>query len=66
MEVIDAWLAEHHRDEPYCVLDDEASGASLVGSAHDRAGRVLLCRVGVGLHRGHLPFIHKALTTPCP
>lgn len=66
VEVIDAWLAEHHRDEPYCVLDDEASGASLVGSAHDRAGRVLLCRVGVGLHRGHLPFIHKALTTPCP
>ena len=66
VQAIDGWLTEHHRGEPYCVIDDQASGASLVGSAHDKAGRVLLCRVGVGLHRGHLPFIHKALTTNRP
>lgn len=66
VEVIDDWLAEHHRGEPYVVIDDQASGASLVGSVHDRARRVLLCSVGVGLHRGHLPFIHEALTTHRP
>lgn len=66
VQAIEAWLTEHHRGEPYCVIDDQASGSSLVGSAHDKAGRVLLCRVGVGLHRGHLPFIHEALTTNRP
>lgn len=65
-QVIDDWLAEHHRGEPYVVIDDQASGASLVGSAHDKANRVLLCNVGVGLHRGHLPFIREALTTNRP
>lgn len=63
LQVIDDWLAEHHRGEPYCAIDDQASGASLLGSTHDNAGRVLLCSVGVGLHRGHLPFIRNALTT---
>jgi hypothetical protein len=66
VQVLDAWLAEHHRGEPYCVIDDQASGSSLVGSAHDKAGRVLLCSVGIGLHRGHLPFIREALTTSRP
>lgn len=66
VQALDAWLAEHHRGEPYVVIDDQASGASLVGSAHDKAGRVLLCHVGVGLHRGHLPFIREALTTNRP
>ncbi len=66
VQVLNAWLAEHHRGEPYVVIDDQASGASLVGSAHDKAGRVLLCSVGVGLHRGHLPFIREALTTNRP
>jgi HAD domain in Swiss Army Knife RNA repair proteins len=66
VEVIDAWLTQHHRSEPYCVIDDRDSGASLVGAVHDKAGRVLLCDVGVGLHRGHLPFIREALTTSPP
>lgn len=63
LQIIDDWLAEHHRGEPYCVIDDQASGASLLNSTHDKAGRVLLCNVGVGLHCGHLPFVRKALTT---
>lgn len=61
LQVIDAWLEEHHRGEPYCVLDDADSGASLLGSSHDRAQRVLLCPVETGLHRGHVPFIQAAL-----
>ncbi len=45
VEVIDDWLAEHHRGEPYVVIDNQASGTSLIGSAHDEADRVLLCSV---------------------
>jgi len=62
VQVIDDWLATHHRGEPYCVIDDPASGSSLLDSSHDKAGRVLLCDVGTGLHRGHLPFIRAALS----
>jgi hypothetical protein len=66
VQVIEDWLAEHHRDEPYVVIDDPDSGSSLLGSAHDRAGRVMLCPVGTGLHHGHLPFVRAALTAPFP
>lgn len=64
VQVIEAWLAEHHRDEPYIVIDDPDSGSSLLGTVHDKAGRVLLCPVGTGLHHGHLSFIRAALMAP--
>jgi hypothetical protein len=63
LQVIDEWLRDHHHGEPYCVLDDLESGASLVGSSHDKANRVLLCRDGAGLHGGHVPFVRAALTS---
>lgn len=62
-QAINNWLKEHHRGEPFCIVDDQHSGASLVGSSHDKTNRVLLCSVGVGLHRGHLPFVRAALAT---
>jgi hypothetical protein len=65
VQVIDDWLAKHHRGEGYCIIDDQTSGASLLHSPHDKAGRVLLCSAGVGLHTGHLPFIRTALAHPC-
>lgn len=61
LESIEQWLAKHYRGESYAIIDDEDSGASLRGSRHDAAGRVLLCQPGVGLHRGHLPKIRTAL-----
>lgn len=66
VEVIEDWLADHHRDEPYCVIDDLDSGSSLLHSVHDKAGRVLLCPVGTGFHHGHLPFVRAALMTSPP
>lgn len=62
--VIEDWLSEHHRAEPYCVIDDPDSGSDLAGSIHAQAGRVLLCSPGTGLHRGHLPFLRAALLPP--
>lgn len=64
LAAVDAWLAHHHGGEPYCVVDDLESGSGLAGSRHDRAGRVVLCQPGVGLHRGHLPRLRSALTAP--
>lgn len=61
LQVIDEWLADHHRGEPYCVVDDTDSGASLLGSSHDKANRILLCAVEVDFHRGHVPFVRAAL-----
>ncbi|MDP9124117.1 MAG: HAD domain-containing protein [Pseudomonadota bacterium] len=59
---IDRWLAKHYRGEPYVILDDERSGVGLSGSVHDAHSRVVLCKAGVGLHRGHLPMIRIALS----
>jgi hypothetical protein len=58
---VDHWLAAHHRDEPYVVLDDELSGTGLRVSVHEQRGRVVLCKVGVGLQQEHLAAIHSAL-----
>lgn len=60
-QAIDRWLTINHRGEPYVILDDEISGTGLRKSIHDKSKRVILCRVDVGLHRGHLPRIHAAL-----
>jgi hypothetical protein len=61
MAAIERWLATHHRGEPWVALDDTASGTGLCGSAHHRVGRVVLCDVGVGLHKGHLAAVRRAL-----
>lgn len=61
LQAVDEWLAENHGGEPFFLIDDEDSGAALRGSRHDKAGRVLLCDVGVGLHLGHVPQILSAL-----
>jgi len=63
LEAVDAWLARHWRNEPYAILDDTLSGTGLAGSSHDRAGRVVLCQVEVGLQPHHLPLLRRALTT---
>ena len=62
-QAIERWLAAHHRGEPYVILDDELSGTGLSRSMHEQRGRLVLCKEGVGLHRGHLPAIHAALRT---
>jgi hypothetical protein len=61
LQAVDEWLAANHSGEPFFIIDDQASGAALRGSRHDQAGRVLLCDVGKGLHRGHVPQIRTAL-----
>lgn len=63
LQVVEDWLKENHRCESYCVIDDDDSGFSLSGSVHDNAGRVVLCQPNIGLHRGHLPLLHSALTS---
>jgi hypothetical protein len=61
-DAIDRWMAQHFRGEPYAILDDKASGTGLEESRHDKAHRVAWCEVDVGLHRGHLPLLMRALT----
>jgi hypothetical protein len=60
LSAINAWLSKYHRGEALVVLDDELSGTGLRGSSLHRKGCVVLCEVGVGLHRGHLPLIEAA------
>jgi hypothetical protein len=58
---IDRWLLANHRGEEFVILDDDRSGTGLRDSAHFERGRVVLCRAGIGLHRGHLASIRRAL-----
>jgi len=60
-EAIEKWLREHYDGQPLVVLDDERSGTGLLGSRLDKAGCVVLCKAGVGLHTGHLPAVRSAL-----
>ena len=60
---IAAWLAKHHKGEPFVVLDDKLSGTGLQGADFDLAGRLVLCDVEVGLLPRHMPVIERALTT---
>jgi hypothetical protein len=62
LEAIENWLAEHHRGEPFVVLDDEFSGTGLRDSRLEGLGHVVLCQVNVGLGPSHLDQILKALT----
>lgn len=60
---VGAWLEQHHAGEPYVVLDDDLSGASLASSpAYSR--RVTMCRDGAGLQHSHVDQIVCALTAP--
>ncbi|QRR35597.1 hypothetical protein JNX00_06955 [Hydrogenophaga sp. YM1] len=61
LRAIDRWLTQHHRGERYVVLDDYLSGTELEGSHIDKAGRLVLCDVGVGLQPSHVDRIRRAL-----
>ena len=69
IEEIQSWLRQHHRGEPFVILDDEYSGGSLLGVCDDQnhplAERVVLCGLGVGLTAHHLPIILGALRRSC-
>jgi hypothetical protein len=62
LQAVDAWLAAHWQKEPYAIVDDTLSGTGLVGSRHDRAGRLVLCDVDVGLQSRHISALRRALT----
>lgn len=64
LDAIDAWLAAHHDDQPYAILDDALSGTGLAGSRHDLAGRLVMCEVEVGLLPTHAERVRWALATP--
>jgi hypothetical protein len=63
LDAVDGWLASHHNGEPYVILDDPLSGTALSGSRHDRAGRLVMCQVDVGLLPTHAERIRWALGT---
>ena len=62
------WLDQHHIGEPFVIVDDTHSGASLMlahaatdTAAHPFAGRVVLCQERVGLTDAHVQPILDAL-----
>jgi hypothetical protein len=65
---IAAWLDRHHKGEPFAIVDDMFSGASLLPALtlakHPFHGRVVLCDRNVGLLDEHLPTLIKALMRP--
>ncbi len=61
LQAIDIWMKKHSRPSAYAILDDAESGASLLGSLHDRAGRLFLCAVGRGFTRQQVPGVLRAL-----
>ena len=63
-DAIATWLSDHHKGEPFVILDDHWSGTGLAGSDWGCSGRVVLCEIGVGLTEAHLPDIRRALSTP--
>jgi hypothetical protein len=61
-DAIERWLGRRRQWlAPKAVLDDELSGTGLKGSRLDRAGSVVWCERGVGLHVGLIPQIRRAL-----
>ena len=60
-QAIERWLFAHYESQPLLILDDELSGTGLFGSRLHKAGCVVLCKVDVGLHAGHLPAVRAAL-----
>jgi hypothetical protein len=63
LQAIDAWLAQYRTQESYAIVDDMLSGTGLSDSSHDRAGRLVLCEVEVGLLPAHIEPLHRALRT---
>ena len=62
------WLDQNHRGEPFVIVDDTLSGASLIPAraathitSHPFAGRVVLCQERVGLTDAHVQPILDAL-----
>ena len=65
VDEITEWLNRYHQGEPFAIIDDTLSGASLVSvlgpSPHPFASRVVLCRENVGLTADHVRPILQAL-----
>lgn len=62
-QAIEAWLFAHYLGQPLVVLDDLYSGTGLQASRLFKAGHVVLCEVGRGLHAGLQPAIERALSS---
>lgn len=62
LDAIDAWLQRHRWSGKYAILDDRESGTGLRRSRHNKAGRVVLCDVGVGFSELLVPKLLNALT----
>lgn len=65
VDEIAQWLDQYHRGEPFVVIDDMFSGASLkpalTNPSHPLSGRVVLCQEYVGLTDAHVQRIVEAL-----
>ena len=68
VDEIAAWLDRFHRGEPFAIIDDMLSGASLLPALtlpdHPLIGRVVLCAENVGLNDEHVQTIVDALQRP--
>lgn len=66
-EVLD-WLRNHHRGEPYVILDDVYSwgrSAYIAPGVEVPRTRLVLCEEWIGLQLRHWPRIVAALSKPC-
>ncbi len=65
---IAAWPDRHHQGEPFAIVDDLHSGASLQPALylpdHPFRGRVVLCEESGGLRDEHLQTLVDALNRP--
>jgi len=64
LQAIEHWLELHHRGEPILIIDDVASGESLIESTFVDTGRAILCEVDGGFHAGLLDTARNALKRP--
>ena len=68
VDEIAAWLDRHHQGEPFAVVDDVYSGASLRPAltlpTHPFHRRVVLCQESVGLCQEHIGPLLEALERP--
>lgn len=55
--LIQRWLEANDSGKGYIVVDDEQSGTGLEALA----GSVVLCELGVGLSKAHIPLVRQAL-----
>lgn len=61
LQAIDSWISGQRWSGPYAILDDACSGTGLLGSPHDRKGRVFLCEPNIGFTAVQVPAVLKAL-----